>query len=107
MFLQGEWFAEDVGIPIAEHSEGTYYMLEVHYNNPGLKHAIDSSGVRLHITPNLRPKEAGILVTGVAVNPLHMIPPRQKEYATAGYCTGSCTNTVRYRFFVKWLLFSR
>ncbi|CAK9833626.1 MOXD1 homolog 1 [Anthophora retusa] len=90
----GEWLPEHVGIPIAEHAEGSYYMLEVHYNNPTMKKVVDSSGVRLHLTPKLRPEEAGILVAGVAVSPLHLIPPRQKEYATAGYCTPHCTNTM-------------
>ncbi|XP_076621804.1 MOXD1 homolog 1-like [Colletes latitarsis] len=90
----GEWLPEHVGIPIAEHSEGSYYMLEIHYNNPGMKEVMDSSGVRLHLTPKLRPQEAGILVAGVAVSPLHLIPPKQREYATAGYCTPHCTNTM-------------
>ncbi|XP_043252416.1 MOXD1 homolog 1 [Colletes gigas] len=90
----GEWLPEHVGIPIAEHSEGSYYMLEIHYNNPGMKEVMDSSGVRLHLTPKHRPEEAGILVAGVAVSPLHLIPPRQREYATAGYCTPHCTNTM-------------
>ncbi|KZC05639.1 PREDICTED: MOXD1 homolog 1 [Dufourea novaeangliae] len=90
----GEWLPEHVGIPIAEHREGSYYMLEVHYNNPGMKKVVDSSGVRLHLTPKLRPEEAGILVAGVAVSPLHLIPPQQREYATAGYCTPHCTNTM-------------
>ncbi|XP_015172192.1 PREDICTED: MOXD1 homolog 1 [Polistes dominula] len=91
---KGEWLPEHVGIPIAEHQEGSYYMLEVHYNNPKLKKVIDSSGVRIHLTPNLRAQEAGILVAGVAVSPLHLVPPKQKEFATAGYCTPHCTNTM-------------
>ncbi|XP_063985800.1 MOXD1 homolog 1 [Diachasmimorpha longicaudata] len=91
---KGEWFAEHVGIPVAEHKEGSYYMLEVHYNNPTYKKAIDSSGIRLHLTPVLRPHEAGIFVAGVAVSPLHLIPPHQKEYATAGYCSPDCTNKL-------------
>lgn len=90
----GEWLPEHVGISIAEHSEGSYYMLEVHYNNPSMRKVVDSSGVRLHLTPKLRPQEAGILVAGVAVSPLHLIPPKQKEYATAGYCTPHCTHTM-------------
>ncbi|XP_046409387.1 MOXD1 homolog 1 [Neodiprion fabricii] len=91
---KGEWFPEHVGIPVAEHNDRSYYMLEVHYNNPGLKEVVDSSGITLHLTPNLRPQEAGILVTGVAISPLHMVPPRQKEYATAGYCTPHCTKKM-------------
>lgn len=91
---KGEWMPEHVGIPIAEHGENSYYMLEVHYNNPTLKRVNDSSGIRLHLTPELRPQEAGILVTGVAVSPLHLVPPKQKAYATAGYCTPNCTNAM-------------
>ncbi|KAL6443701.1 hypothetical protein ACFW04_001653 [Cataglyphis niger] len=91
---KGEWMPEHVGIPIAEHGESSYYMLEVHYNNPSMKRVIDSSGVRLYLTPKLRPQEAGILVAGVAVSPLHLVPPKQKEYATAGYCTPHCTNMM-------------
>ncbi|XP_043468959.1 MOXD1 homolog 1 [Leptopilina heterotoma] len=91
---KGEWFPEHIGIPVAEHTEGSYYMLEVHYNNPGHKKIIDSSGVRIHYTSNLRKNEAGILVAGVAVTPLHVVPPRQKKYATAGYCTQDCTNMM-------------
>lgn len=93
LFL-GEWLGDHVGIPVAEHREGSYYMLEVHYNNPMLTKAIDSSGVRLHLTPVLRPQDAGIFVTGVAVSPLHLIPPQQKAYSTAGYCTTDCTDMV-------------
>lgn len=93
---QGEWLPEHVGLPIAEHQEGSYYMLEVHYNNRLGREVVDSSGVRLHLTPNVRKMEAGILVAGIAISPLHMIPPLQKEYATAGYCTPGCTNKVSF-----------
>ncbi|XP_011160800.2 MOXD1 homolog 1 [Solenopsis invicta] len=91
---KGEWMPEHVGIPIAENGENSYYMLEVHYNNPTMRRVTDSSGIRIHLTPKLRSQEAGILVTGVAVSPLHLVPPQQKEYATAGYCTPHCTNTM-------------
>ncbi|XP_014472209.1 PREDICTED: MOXD1 homolog 1 [Dinoponera quadriceps] len=91
---KGEWMPEHVGIPVAVHGNNTYYMLEVHYNNPNMRNVNDSSGVRLHLTSELRPEEAGILVAGVAVSPLHLVPPRQKAYATAGYCTPHCTNTM-------------
>lgn len=93
--LAGEWLPEHVGIPVAEHGESSYYMLEVHYNNPSMKRVKDSSGIRIYLTPKLRPQEASILVTGVAVSPLHVVPPKQKEYATAGYCTPHCTETVK------------
>ena len=91
---KGEWLPQHVGLPIAEHLQDSYYMLEVHYNNKDNQRVVDSSGVRLHLTPNLRKLEAGILVAGVAVSPLHMIPPWQSDFATAGYCTSQCTSKV-------------
>lgn len=69
-------------------------MLEIHYNNPLKRNVNDSSGVRLHLTSELRSQEAGIFVAGVAVSPLHLVPPRQKAYATAGYCSRDCTHEV-------------
>ena len=91
----GEWLPEHVGLPVAQNPGASYYMLEVHYNNPNRDPVVvDSSGVRLHLSPKLRPQEAGVLVTGVAVSPLHLVPPKQKEYATVGYCTGDCTSEM-------------
>lgn len=51
---------------------------------------------RLHYTSKLRPNEGGILITGVAPSTLHFIPPYQKEYKTAGYCSLGCTKEVSY-----------
>jgi len=91
----GEWLPEHVGIPIGEHRNKSFYMLEVHYNNPSMRKVIgDQSGLRLYLSPKLRSNEAGILTTGQAVSPLHLVPPQQKEYVTAGYCTSHCTNAV-------------
>lgn len=94
----GEWLPQHVGQPIAENP---YYMLEVHYNNfdeneiRRTREVVDdSSGLTLHLTPKLRENEAGILITGIAVSPLHMVPPRQGGYATAGYCSLGCTEKV-------------
>ncbi|XP_012220915.1 MOXD1 homolog 1 [Linepithema humile] len=89
---KGEWLPEHIGISIGEHKNKSFYMLEVHYNNPGLRKVIDQSGVRLYLSPRLRSNEAGIFFTGMAVTPLHLVPPQQKEYATAGYCASHCTN---------------
>lgn len=122
----GEFFPEHVGIPLGEGHRSTYFMLEVHYDNPSLKRCMlifffyhcvfpfnlflliliysnnhslfvtvrDNSGLRIHYTPNLRQHDAGILSTGIAVSPLHMIPPAQPAYRTFGYCPSQCTNKV-------------
>lgn len=69
-------------------------MLEVHFDNPLMKSATDTTGLRLHYTSELRQNEGGILITGVAPSTLHFIPPYQKEYKTAGYCSLNCTQEV-------------
>lgn len=56
--------------------------------------AVDTSGLRLHYTNELRENEGGILITGVAPSTLHFIPPYQQEYKTAGYCSFGCTKSV-------------
>lgn len=63
---------------------------------------VDSSGVRLHYTDKLRKHDGGIFVTGTIVSPLHIIPPHQTAYKTAGYCDKYCTGAVsnKYQFSV-------
>lgn len=90
---KGENFPNHVGIPLAE-KKHSFYMLEVHFDNPDERNAVDTSGLKLHYTSELRENEAGVLVTGVAPSTLHFIPPYQTEYKTAGYCSIDCTKEV-------------
>lgn len=71
-------------------------MLEVHFDNPSMKRAIDNSGLRLFYTNQLRENDGGFLVTGVTISPLHFIPPQQPEYKSGGYCSMDCTKEVSY-----------
>lgn len=93
MVYAGENFPAHVGVPLGGKKQ-TYYMLEVHFDNPTLKSATDTTGLRLHYTNELRANEGGILITGVAPSTLHFIPPHQPEYKTAGYCSLGCTQEV-------------
>ncbi|RZF45944.1 hypothetical protein LSTR_LSTR008321 [Laodelphax striatellus] len=90
----GEFYHDVVGLPLAEDNRSTYFMLEIHYDNPTFSKVHDSSGLRLYYTENLREYDGGILISGVTVSPLHIIPPRQPQYKTAGYCDGSCTKLM-------------
>ncbi|XP_050299023.1 MOXD1 homolog 1 [Anthonomus grandis grandis] len=90
---RGENFPNHVGLPLAR-KKNSYYMLEVHFDNPQMRTAIGTSGLRLHYTNKLRENEGGILITGVAPSTLHFIPPYQAEYKTAGYCSLDCTREV-------------
>lgn len=89
---EGEMYPEHVGFPLGEkHGGATYFMLEIHYDNPNLRTGVvDSSGVRIMYTQKLRRYDAGILTLGHTVSPTHIIPPGQKWNSVA-HCTGACT----------------
>ncbi|XP_074030668.1 MOXD1 homolog 1 isoform X1 [Leptinotarsa decemlineata] len=90
---KGENFPNHIGLPLAD-KKNSFYMLEVHFDNPTMRSASDTSGLRLHYTSELRQHEGGILITGVAPSTLHFVPPHQPEYKTAGYCSVDCTKEV-------------
>lgn len=90
---KGENFPNHVGLPLAS-KKNSYFMLEVHFDNPQMKSISDTSGLRLFYSNKLRENEGGILITGVAPSTLHFIPPFQREYKTAGYCSLGCTKEM-------------
>ncbi|KAF5296520.1 hypothetical protein FQR65_LT01510 [Abscondita terminalis] len=90
---KGENIPKHVGLPLASRTS-TYYMLEIHFDNPAMKRGVDTSGLRLHYTHKLRPNEGGFLVAGVTISPLQLIPPHQHEYKSGGYCSMDCTREV-------------
>ena len=77
--LGGEAFAfpPEAGYPVGEeHGGATYYMFEVHYDNPGYHSGIvDSSGLEIMLTPKLRKYDSGLMAVGHDVTSLHLIPP--------------------------------
>ena len=94
--LGGEAYAfpEEAGYPVGEeHGGATYYMMEVHYDNPG-QHSgiIDSSGLEILLTPNLRKYDSGLMTVGHDVSSLHLIPPGLEHYTTVGHCPDLCTS---------------
>ena len=61
---------------LQEHGGATYYMFEVHYDNPGYHSGIiDSSGLEIMLTPKLRKYDSGLMTVGHDVTSLHLIPP--------------------------------
>ncbi|XP_071096981.1 uncharacterized protein [Haliotis cracherodii] len=81
----------DVGIPLGMSEGPGHVVLETHYNNPTLKAGvIDSSGIRIHYTPTLRLHDAGVLETGVMVDPFQIIPPEYESFKSRGYCNMDC-----------------
>lgn len=55
---------------------------------------MDNSGVRVYYTEQLRANDAGVMAVGMAVSPMHIVPPRQSAYKTASLCDKDCTNVI-------------
>jgi len=55
---------------------------------------VDSSGVRIYYTPQLRKYETGVLFTGHRRTPFLTIPPRQTNFTNYGFCSAECTKQV-------------
>ncbi|XP_065218029.1 dopamine beta-hydroxylase-like [Planococcus citri] len=85
-------YPKEAGLPIGGKRFNPYVMLEVHYNNPEMKSDfVDSSGVRLHITPTLRKYNAGVMELGLEYTDKMAIPPKQESFLLSGYCISECT----------------
>ena len=102
--LGGEAFSfpPEAGYPVGEdHGSATYYMFEVHYDNPG-QHSgiIDSSGLEILLTPKLRKYDSGLMTVGHDVSSLHLIPPGLEHYTSVGHCPDLCTSVIN----PKWSL---
>ena len=95
-FISGENFPKHVGLPIGENN-ARFYMLEIHFDNPTMIQSRDTSGLRLRYTENIRENDGGILTTGIYLSNLHIIPPLQNLYTSAGYCSQHCTRQVIFK----------
>ncbi|CAG7732653.1 unnamed protein product, partial [Allacma fusca] len=88
---EGQDFPEHVGRPIGEDDEDNYFVLEVHYENLDGVPFVDSSGVRVVYTENLRTYDTGTIIFGQRVTPFTFVPPQQEKFKIKGYCPGVCT----------------
>uniref|UniRef100_A0A674C1V8 Monooxygenase, DBH-like 1 n=1 Tax=Salmo trutta TaxID=8032 RepID=A0A674C1V8_SALTR len=88
---EGFTYPPHVGLSIGTAIDPVYVLMEVHYDNPALQQGVvDSSGLRLFYTPELRQYDAGVIETGVWVSLYHMLPPGMQEYVSEGHCTREC-----------------
>lgn len=84
-------YPDNVGLPVGGANYSLYVMLEMHYNNPGLKsNRVDHSGIRIYYTDHLRPIDAGILEVGLEYTDKNSIPPHT-VMNVRGYCVAECT----------------
>ncbi|XP_056009441.1 uncharacterized protein LOC125680065 [Ostrea edulis] len=84
------YFPDEAGLPVAEPGDTDLYIMETHYNNPGLRNDfVDSSGIRLTLTPTLRLHDAGVIEVASMVDPSQVIPPNQRNFVSSAYCNES------------------
>ncbi|XP_039288853.1 dopamine beta-hydroxylase [Nilaparvata lugens] len=85
-------YPPEAGLPIGGSDFNRFVMLEVHYNNPQMKDDwVDSSGVRVHVTDELRDHDAAVIELGLEYIDKMAIPPRQQAFTLSGYCITECT----------------
>jgi len=88
---EGEMLPEHVGATLGqEHGGATYFMIEMHYENPEGLTLHDNSGIRIYYTDKLRPNEGSILLLGYRHSPFLLIPPKQHEFVINGVCAREC-----------------
>lgn len=84
-------YPKEVGQPIGGKDYNSYLMLEVHYNNVKRRSdIIDSSGLRLYYTNQLREFDAGVIEVGLEYSEKNSIPPNVQA-PLIGYCVSECT----------------
>lgn len=106
-------YPNDVGVPLYEDVGDMYVMMEMHYDNsqfqkgmysfryapssPYASHAtagvVDSSGMRVWITEQLRQYDADQAMIGIDVGAAEqVIPPGVSEFTNYAYCSADCTS---------------
>ncbi|XP_077973645.1 DBH-like monooxygenase protein 1 homolog isoform X2 [Styela clava] len=81
-------YPDEVGYPVEE--DATYFMMEIRYVNPQIEGLIDSSGLRIYYTSQLRQYDAGVMSTGSLVHESQIIPPRSTNFLLQGHCMTEC-----------------
>ncbi|CAL1547319.1 unnamed protein product, partial [Lymnaea stagnalis] len=84
-------YPDVAGYSLGAPNDPIYLRMETHYNNPSLQSDIvDSSGLRIYLTKQLRQYDAGQIEVGVSVDAYQVIPPYEKSFISSGYCTQDC-----------------
>lgn len=88
-------YPEEAGLAVGGKDYSQFAMLEVHLNNPSLRSDyVDSSGITLYYTSELRPYDVGILEIGLEYTDKMAIPPRQPGFDLVGFCISECTRVA-------------
>eukprot|EP00947_MAST-08B_sp_MAST-8B-sp1_P002487 g2487.t1 len=81
------------GIPMGGTDGFKHLLMEIHYDNYDGVPFTDSSGIRVHYTPTLRPNDLGVLAIGSG-GPGISIPAGQAAFDYKFTCPAGCTNQL-------------
>ncbi|CAD7702841.1 unnamed protein product, partial [Ostreobium quekettii] len=85
---------KNAGIPVGKGTRRLGGELEIHYDNPlEKKGQRDNSGVRIHLTPDLRKDEVGILWSGTILS-VGLLPPKTDTIYSSTICQISINETA-------------
>ncbi|KAM3913328.1 LOW QUALITY PROTEIN: uncharacterized protein RB166_018650 [Leptodactylus fuscus] len=88
-------YPAQTGVSIGAEGDPQYVRIEIHYSNFELKEGLmDSSGIRIYYTPEIRPYDSETLGVGIFTLPLHFIPPGSKEFRSYGLCNTSLMEEI-------------
>ncbi|CAL4125626.1 unnamed protein product [Meganyctiphanes norvegica] len=90
---EGMTFPPEAGYPLTPDGP-KFYMMETHYDNTEAQMYLDSSGLKVTYTSQLRLQDAGVLSLGMDPDWKHLIPPKQRTVVSEGHCVGECTQSV-------------
>ncbi|KAK7506928.1 hypothetical protein BaRGS_00001779, partial [Batillaria attramentaria] len=86
--ITGNCLHENAGVRIGK-TGFKRMLIQYHWNNPAERTDFeDSSGLTLHYTPNVRPNDMAMLMTG---QDHIVIPPRSLDTVITSDCTNTCT----------------
>ncbi|XP_078483159.1 DBH-like monooxygenase protein 1 isoform X1 [Ciona intestinalis] len=93
---QSFYLPREAGFSIGATGDPKFAVLEIHYDNPTMRsNVVDSSGLKLTYTPNLRANDAAMIQAGRSVSGFtHLIPPGASAYKSYGECTQNCLESA-------------
>ncbi|XP_060066838.1 DBH-like monooxygenase protein 1 [Ylistrum balloti] len=88
------YYPPNAGYSLGTDVDPDFFVMETHYDNPTAKaDIVDSSGIRITMTPTLRTHDAGLLQIGIAVSDKQVIPPMEDAFVSQGYCPSEILST--------------
>lgn len=94
LISRSEWVNKGLCLLKFRLPKGFHQLICILYYIPVTPGRVDSSGMALHYTSQLRRHDAGIMELGLEYTDKMAIPPRLPSFALSGYCVPECTALV-------------